>query len=97
MIVTLSPRECEIFQLLKTDMTNHMLAEWLGCKEKTVRFHNGNIYRKLGVRSREEFRHFYGDKPLKSEKQIIEEQKPPEEKTVPVDPNLLPVGFRSVS
>lgn len=50
----LTSREVEVIRLLGQGWTNHRIAYTLGVKERTIRFHLGNIYRKLSVKSRAE-------------------------------------------
>ena len=52
--VKLTGREADVLQLLALGWTNHRIAYSLGIRERTVRFHLENIYRKLEVRSRTE-------------------------------------------
>lgn len=56
----LSYREREIIQVLATTkLTNREVANQFFVTEKTVKFHIGNIYKKLGVNSREELTSWY--------------------------------------
>lgn len=48
----LSPREREVFELLRTGLTNRQIAQALFIEESTVKVHAHHIYDKLGVRSR---------------------------------------------
>jgi ATP/maltotriose-dependent transcriptional regulator MalT len=48
----LSPRELEVFALLREGMTNKQIASLLYISEATVKVHAHHIYDKLGVRSR---------------------------------------------
>lgn len=50
----LTNRELEVMQLLGRGWTNQRIAYTLGIKERTIRFHLENIYRKLSVKSRTE-------------------------------------------
>lgn len=52
--VKLTGREADVLQLLALGWTNHRIAHSLGIRERTVRFHLENIYKKLEVRSRTE-------------------------------------------
>jgi predicted ATPase/DNA-binding CsgD family transcriptional regulator len=49
---TFSPRELEVLQLLKSDLTGPAIAERLVVSLNTVRYHTKNIYRKLGASTR---------------------------------------------
>jgi DNA-binding CsgD family transcriptional regulator len=48
----LTPRELEILQLVLAGKTNKAIASEIYISEKTVDFHLGNIYEKIGVRTR---------------------------------------------
>jgi ATP/maltotriose-dependent transcriptional regulator MalT len=48
----LSPREREVFELLRSGFTNRQIAKVLVIEESTARAHTHHIYDKLGVRSR---------------------------------------------
>jgi predicted ATPase/DNA-binding CsgD family transcriptional regulator len=48
----LSPRELEILQLLKSDLSGPAIADRLVVSLNTVRYHTKNIYRKLGASTR---------------------------------------------
>ena len=48
----LTPREAEVFELLRSGLTNRAIAEVLFVSESTVKAHLRHIYEKLGVRSR---------------------------------------------
>lgn len=50
----LTPREIEILQLLVNGKTNKEMAAILTVSSKTIEFHLGNLYTKLGVRTRTE-------------------------------------------
>jgi LuxR family maltose regulon positive regulatory protein len=52
LIDPLSERECQVLQLLTTDLSGPEIAEKLMVSVNTVRFHTKNIYGKLGVNSR---------------------------------------------
>jgi LuxR family maltose regulon positive regulatory protein len=47
--IVLSPREYEILRELNRDKSNKLIARELGLSERTVKFHLGNLYLKLGV------------------------------------------------
>jgi ATP/maltotriose-dependent transcriptional regulator MalT len=48
----LSPRETEVYGLLRSGLTNRQIAKLLFIEESTVKAHTHRIYDKLGVRSR---------------------------------------------
>jgi DNA-binding NarL/FixJ family response regulator len=48
----LSPREKEVYELLRTGLTNRQIAKLLYIEQSTVKVHAHHIYDKLGVRSR---------------------------------------------
>lgn len=50
----LTGRELEVLRLLARGWDNRRIAETLVISERTVRFHLGNIYEKIGVQSRTE-------------------------------------------
>jgi ATP/maltotriose-dependent transcriptional regulator MalT len=50
--VLLSPRERDVFELLRAGMTNRQIANALFIEESTVKVHAHHIYDKLGIRSR---------------------------------------------
>ena len=50
--VLLSPRETEVFELLRGGLTNRQIGKLLFIEESTVKAHTHRIYDKLGVRSR---------------------------------------------
>jgi len=52
LIDPLSERECQVLQLLTTDLSGPEIAEKLMVSVNTVRFHTKNIYGKLGVNNR---------------------------------------------
>jgi predicted ATPase/DNA-binding CsgD family transcriptional regulator len=49
---TFSPRELEVLQLLKSELTGPEIADRLVVSLNTVRYHTKNIYQKLGVNTR---------------------------------------------
>ena len=51
---TLTPREREIFDLYLEGRTGKEIQELLGINQNTIKYHNKNIYDKLGVHSRKE-------------------------------------------
>jgi len=48
---SLTRRELEVLKLLAQGKSSRQIAAALGISERTVEFHLGNIYRKLGVSS----------------------------------------------
>ena len=48
----LSPREREVYELLRGGLTNRQIGKLLFIEESTVKAHTHRIYDKLGVRSR---------------------------------------------
>ena len=48
----LSRREIEILRLIKSGMSNHLIAKALTVEESTIKTHINNLYSKLGVQSR---------------------------------------------
>jgi DNA-binding NarL/FixJ family response regulator len=54
----LTRRELEVLQLLAYGSTNSVIARRLWITEQTVKFHLGNIYRKLDVANRTQASHF---------------------------------------
>ena len=48
----LTPREVEILQLLLAGRTNKAIAAEICISEKTVEFHLGRVYTKIGMRTR---------------------------------------------
>jgi ATP/maltotriose-dependent transcriptional regulator MalT len=51
---SLSPREAEVFRLMRLGMSNREIASSLFISEATVKVHAHHIYGKLGVRTRTE-------------------------------------------
>ncbi len=51
---TLSRRESKILLMISEGAANKYIAHVLGLSEATVKFHLGNVYRKLGCRNRQE-------------------------------------------
>jgi DNA-binding NarL/FixJ family response regulator len=49
---SLTPRECEVFGLLRQGLTDRQIAKLLFIEESTVKVHARHIYDKLGTRSR---------------------------------------------
>lgn len=54
----LTPKEHEIFDLYLEGKTGREIQELLGINPNTIKYHNRNIYDKLGVRSRKELLKF---------------------------------------
>ena len=54
----LSAREVEVLRLVAAGMTNAAVAEHLFLSPRTVNWHLGSIYRKLGLHSRTEATRF---------------------------------------
>ena len=52
--LALTSREFDILRLVAEGLTNRRIARELFVTEQTVRFHLGNVFRKLGVRNRTE-------------------------------------------
>ena len=53
-VIALTPQERQVADLVSRGATNREVAAILFVSPKTIEFHLGNIYRKLGVRSRTE-------------------------------------------
>lgn len=53
-IKTLTKQEQTIFELYLSGKSAPEILEITGIKERTLKFHNGNIYEKLGVHSRKQ-------------------------------------------
>lgn len=53
-LTPLTKREQEILHLLTEGLSNRRIAEELSLTIRTVKFHTGNIYSRIGVRSRSE-------------------------------------------
>jgi DNA-binding CsgD family transcriptional regulator len=53
-ITTLSPRECEVLELVRQGLTNADIARALFISKSTVKVHVGHILEKTGARSRTE-------------------------------------------
>jgi FixJ family two-component response regulator len=48
---SLKPREREVFKCVVSGMLNKQIADEIGATERTVKFHRGNIMRKMQVNS----------------------------------------------
>jgi DNA-binding NarL/FixJ family response regulator len=68
---SLTARELEILRLAAEGHTNDQIARMLWVTEKTVKFHLGNTYRKLGVSNRTEASHYAHTNDLLRERQRI--------------------------
>lgn len=55
---TLTPSECRIYELYLSGKTAKQIAEILHITENTLKFHNKNIYSKLGISSRKQLLRF---------------------------------------
>lgn len=55
-LTRLSKRERQVFQHLNSDKTQQEIADQLFVCVRTIKFHCGNIYKKLQVRNRQELR-----------------------------------------
>lgn len=53
----LSKRECEVTFLILDNLTNQEIAEELYLTENTIKKHNANLYKKLGINSREQLKY----------------------------------------
>ena len=53
-LITLTPREKDVFNLYLEGYSGKEIVEKLGFTNNTLKFHNKNIYAKLGVTSRKE-------------------------------------------
>ena len=60
----LSARELDVLRLVATGLTNAEVAEKLFLSSRTVDWHLGSIYRKLGLRSRAEATRFAAEHGL---------------------------------
>lgn len=54
LVLGLTSRELEVMQWIATGKDNWSISKILGVSERTVKFHNCNIYRKLGVTTKSE-------------------------------------------
>jgi DNA-binding CsgD family transcriptional regulator len=58
-VESLTEREKQVASLAANGLSNREIGEELFVQRKTVEFHLGHAYRKLGVRSREALREFF--------------------------------------
>ncbi len=65
---TLTPREFRIYELYAEGKTTEEITAILGIKENTMKYHNKNIYSKLGVSSRKQFLRFAALKQYQDQK-----------------------------
>lgn len=52
--VALTPKECKVLQLLSAERSNLEIAKELGISVRTVKYHNSNLFGKLGAKNRVE-------------------------------------------
>lgn len=55
---TLTPTEYKIYELYLSGKTAKEIVDILGIKENTLKYHNKNIYSKLGISSRKQLLRF---------------------------------------
>jgi len=48
---SLTPREREVFSLVVSGLLNRQIASQLGASEKTIKFHRGQVMRKMQAES----------------------------------------------
>jgi len=65
---TLTPQEMRIYELYVDGKTTAEIATLIGIKENTMKYHNKNIYSKLGVTSRKQFLRFAALKQIQDRK-----------------------------
>ena len=65
---TLTPQETRIYELYAEGKTTAEIAAIIGIKENTMKYHNKNIYAKLGVSSRKQFLRFAALKQIQDAK-----------------------------
>ena len=69
---TLTPREMRIYELYADGKTTAEIAAIIGIKENTMKFHNKNIYSKLGVSSRKQFLRLAALKQIQDKKGTLQ-------------------------
>lgn len=65
---TLTPQEMRIYELYVAGKSTAEIAAIIGIKENTMKYHNKNIYAKLGVSSRKQFLRFAALKQIQDKK-----------------------------
>ncbi len=65
---TLTPQEMRIYELYVEGKNTTEIAALIGIKENTMKYHNKNIYAKLGVSSRKQFLRFAALKQIQDKK-----------------------------
>ena len=71
---TLTPQEMRIYELYAEGKTTAEIAALIGIKENTMKYHNKNIYAKLGVSSRKQFLRFASLKQIQDKKGATENE-----------------------
>ena len=67
-IPNLTPKERELYNCYVAGMTTDLIMQQLNIKENTLKFHNKNLYGKLGVKSRKQLVGLY---KLASENELL--------------------------
>ena len=70
---TLTPQEMRIYELYVEGKSTAEIAAFIGIKENTMKYHNKNIYSKLGVSSRKQFLRFASLKQIQDKKETQSE------------------------
>ncbi|MBR3996950.1 MAG: helix-turn-helix transcriptional regulator, partial [Clostridia bacterium] len=65
---TLTPQEMRIYELYAEGKSTAEIAAIIGVKDNTMKYHNKNIYSKLGVSSRKQFLRFAALKQIQDQK-----------------------------
>jgi DNA-binding CsgD family transcriptional regulator len=65
-VLSLTPREKQLFTLMLTDLPPKQIASELRISMGTVNFHSANLYRKLNIQSRAELFHKYSNRQAKN-------------------------------